>query len=208
MRHVKCGNVYCSCRYIHVEDNSNITFRSEPSFSLCGHPIPRFTTILHGLDITSKLSVITVKSVDRTGEERTDELDAKQNDSTRAWAQVTAGEQGRGSAQALTEHPRAGPARIPPLLPVPTPLSLRTGLGRPAGKWKGPGHPADAALAPLALAAVSPGSHGECRSLSAPGRGAGETCSWRRSFQPPRPPVAPRFPRPTSSSILRAAPHP
>ena len=86
---------------------------------------------------------------------------------------MTAGEQGRGSAQALTEHPRAGPARIPPLLPVPTLLSLRTGLGRPAGKWKGPGHPADAALAPLALAAVSPGSHGECRSLSAPGRGAG-----------------------------------
>ena len=146
--------------------------------------------------------------MDGTGEERTDELDAKQNDWTRAWAQVTAGEQGRGSAQALTEHPRAGPARIPPLLPVPTLLSLRTGLGRPAGKWKGPGHPADAALAPLALAAVSPGSHGECRSLSAPGRGAGGTCSWRRSFQPPRPPVAPRFPRPTSPSVVRAAPHP
>ena len=33
LKHVKCGNVYCSCRYITVEDNSNITFSSEPSFS-------------------------------------------------------------------------------------------------------------------------------------------------------------------------------
>lgn len=33
LKHVKCGNVYCSCRYLHIEDNSNITFRSEPSFS-------------------------------------------------------------------------------------------------------------------------------------------------------------------------------
>ena len=33
LKHVKCSDVYCSCRYIHVKDNSNITFSSEPSFS-------------------------------------------------------------------------------------------------------------------------------------------------------------------------------
>ena len=33
LKHVKCGYVSCTCRYITIEDNSNITFSSEPSFS-------------------------------------------------------------------------------------------------------------------------------------------------------------------------------
>lgn len=33
LKHVKCGNVYCSCRYITIEDNSNITFGTEPSIA-------------------------------------------------------------------------------------------------------------------------------------------------------------------------------
>ena len=30
LKHVVCGNVYCSCRYIIIEDNCDITFGSEP----------------------------------------------------------------------------------------------------------------------------------------------------------------------------------
>ena len=33
LKHVKCGYVNCTCRYITIEDNSDITFSVEPSFS-------------------------------------------------------------------------------------------------------------------------------------------------------------------------------